>query len=322
MLDFNHILATPGYDTQYFQGPATASLTQWQTWRKPRGINWVYMIGVGGGGGGGASRNNAGSSAGAGGGGSGAQTTVLIPAQFVPDILYVQAGNGGTGGSYTGSSGAVSGNNGLPTYVSIEPTNTVITGNMTLLLANAGQGGGLGSASAGSAGVAGTVATIAGMCLAGRGVFNFLAGQAGGTGGTTTAVGGSITPPTTGLRVTGGAGGGGNNGVTPQLGGAISAIAGALGTDFFPLPLSAGAVASGATPAAVSTSGFISKNFLFNFGGAGGSGSTNTAGGTSGRAGNGAPGCGGGGGGGENSAAGGVSKSGNGGPGFVYIISW
>ena len=321
MLDFNHILSTPGYDTQYFEGSVTATLTQWQTWRKPRGINWVYMIGVGGGGGGGASRNQGGSSAGGGGGGSGAQTTVLIPAQFVPDILYVQAGNGGTGGSYTGSSGAVSGNNGLPTYVAIEPS-TTLTANMTLLLANAGQGGGGGAGSAGTSGTAGTVATIAGMCLAGRGVFNFLAGQAGATGGTTTAVGGSITPPTTGLRVTGGAGGGGNNGATPQLGGAISAIAGALGTDFFPLPLSVGAVASGATPAAVSTSGFISKNFLFNFGGAGGSGSTSTAGGTSGRAGDGAPGCGGGGGGGENSSAGGVSKSGNGGPGFVYIISW
>ena len=229
-------------------------------------------------------------------------------------------------GAVTGIEGpagpaGLNGANGLPSYVAIEPS-TTLTANMTLLLANAGQGGGGGAGSAGTAGVAGTVATIAGMCLSGRGVFNFLAGQAGATGGTTTAVGGSITPPTTGLRVTGGAGGGGNNGATPQLGGAISAIAGALGTDFFPLPLSAGAVASGATPAAVSTSGFISKNFLFNFGGAGGSGSTNTAGGTSGRAGNGAPGCGGGGGGGENSAAGGVSKSGNGGPGFVYIISW
>ena len=321
MLDFNHILATPGYDTQYFQGSSTVTLRQWQTWKKPRGVNWVYMIGVGGGGGGGASRNNSTTSAGGGGGGSGAQTTVLIPAQFVPDILYVQAGNGGAGGTYTGTSGPVSGNNGLPTYVAIEPS-TTLTANMTLLLANAGQGGGLGSATAGTAGTAGTVATIAGMCLAGRGVFNFLAGQAGGTGGTTAAAGTSITPPTTGLRVTGGAGGGGQATTVPQLGGAISAIAGALGTDFFPLPLSAGAVASGATPAAVSTSGFISKNFLFNFGGAGGSGSTNTAGGTSGNAGNGAPGSGGGGGGGENSAAGGVSKSGNGGPGFVYIISW
>ena len=52
MLDFNHVLATPGYDLQEFYGQSGTTLLQWQTWRKPRGVNWVYMIGVGGGGGG------------------------------------------------------------------------------------------------------------------------------------------------------------------------------------------------------------------------------------------------------------------------------
>jgi hypothetical protein len=323
MLDFNNILSTPGYDIQYFQGSATASLTQWQTWRKPRGVNWVYMIGVGGGGGGGASRNNSTTSAGSGGGGSGAQTTVMIPAMFLPDLLYIQAGVGGAGGVYTGVSAGANGSAGLPTYVMLRPIEFV-TGRagVGLLLAGAGGGGTLGSATSGAGGGAGTAGVIADGPLAGLGFFNFIGGQAGGAGGAPAATGVSVTPPTTGLMVTGGAGGGGQSTTTPQVGGAIAAMTALPGQEFFPLPLNPGLVAITTSPAVASSSGFISRNYLFNFGGAGGSGSTNSSGGTSGQAGNGAPGCGGGGGGGENSSTGGVSKSGNGGPGFVYIISW
>ena len=320
MLDFNNILATPGYDFQQFYGDATVTLLQWQTWRKPRGVNWVYMIGVGGGGGGGSSRNNSTSAGGSGGGSSGAQTSLLIPAMFVPDILYIQAGAYGIGGTYTGASAGVAGTAGTPTYVCVEP-DTTLTENMTLLFANGGNSGGAGGPGAGAGGAAPVAATIANMPLAGRGRYTFGAGQAGGTGGATGAAGVAITLPF-GLMVTGGAGGGGNNGAVPSLGGAISAVPNTLVADAFPLPINPGAVASGATPAGPSGNGFISRNYMFNFGGAGGSASTATAGGNCGPAGNGAPGCGGGGGGGANTTAAGPSKGGDGGPGFVYIISW
>ena len=51
MLDFNDVLATPNADIQYFEGSSITTLIQWQTWKKPRGARWVYMLGVGGGGG-------------------------------------------------------------------------------------------------------------------------------------------------------------------------------------------------------------------------------------------------------------------------------
>ena len=96
MLDFFGIPDSPNVDVQRFFGPATAGLTQWETWRKPRGCKMVYMIGVGGGSSGGVGVNTGTTSGGGAGGGSGAQSSLLIPAMFVPDILYVQAGAGGT----------------------------------------------------------------------------------------------------------------------------------------------------------------------------------------------------------------------------------
>ena len=319
MLDFNDILSTPGYNIQQFYSEAGTTLLQWQTWRKPRGVSSVYMIGVGGAGGGATGRVSQTTSGGGGGGGSGAQTTVMIPAQLVPDTLYVQAGFGGAGAT----AAATAGSNGLPTYVAIEPS-TTLTANMTVLLANAGQGGGNGGGAGGTAGVAGTVATVANMCLAGRGVYNFLIGQAGTAGGTVTPVAGTnLTVPATGLMVTGGAGGGGCSAAAGAAGGSITAITGVLGTDFYPLPISGGTAASGATPATAGAPGFVSRNFLFNFGGAGGGAcSATNAAGIAGAGGNGAPGSGGGGAGAPNSVVTTVARGGNGGGGFVYIISW
>jgi hypothetical protein len=322
MLDFNDILATPGYDFQQFYGDATVTLLQWQTWRKPRGVNFVYMIGVGGGGGGGTSLTNGTFGCGGGGGSSGAQTSLLIPAMFLPDILYIQAGAYGLGASTPINTAAgTAGTAGTPTYVCIEP-DTTLTANMTVLFANGGNGGGAGTGAAGgTGGTAPVVATIANMPLAGRGRYNFFAGSAGTLGGSTGLAGTNVTLPF-GLMVTGGAGGGGNSVGTFHSGGIIPAVANALNTDAFPLPINAGSAPSGSTPAGASGNGFISRNYMFNFGGAGGTSSNNTAGGACGAGGNGAPGCGGGGGGGVNSTSGGPSVSGNGGPGFVYIISW
>jgi hypothetical protein len=95
-----------------------------------------------------------------------------------------------------------------------------------------------------------------------------------------------------------------------------------LGTDFFPLPITGGTAGTSSSPGGDGGAGFISKNYLMNFGGAGG-GATQGGidNGLAGAGGDGAPGCGGGAGAitTNNTAA---VTSGNGGPGFVIIISW
>jgi len=318
MLDFNNILATPGADIQYFSGPATTTLLQWQVWKKPRGARWIHLLGVGGGGGGGTGINTTTTSGGGAGGSSGGQTTVMIPAMFVPDTLYIQAGAGGAGVTTSGGLGTA----GTITYVCIEPYSTIGPAG-TLLLAQ----GGTSTTVAATSTTGGTVPTpsaanINGMCLAGRGFYTLLAGQVGAAGANAGATGANITPPTTGLMVTGGGGAGGTNGSGAPAG-SIIAITGTLGTDFFPLPISGGTQngTGSSVPSGAGQSGFASRNFLFNFGGAAGGGATDTAGGTAGAGGDGAPGSGGGGGGGMTTTNPTIAKGGNGGAGFVYIIT-
>jgi len=87
----------------------------WQQWMKPRGTSVVYMFAIGGGGGGGGGFTRASGAAGGGGGGGGAATaSLLIPAFFVPDVLYVQPGVGGLGGA-ANTAGSAGGHS----YVSI-----------------------------------------------------------------------------------------------------------------------------------------------------------------------------------------------------------
>jgi hypothetical protein len=413
MLDLNHVLATPGLDAQYFQGPAynlnnpvtygffsissiatggvltlsfassnwqvgqaliivgtfttgsiagytpgaiyyiitvtsTTSITisatpggaavtstastgspgvssfifanvQWQTWKKPRGVKWVYMLGVGGGASGGTGVITGTTSGGGAGGGSGSQTVVMVPAMMVPDTLYIMCGNGGYP-QQTNSS--LPGLPGTPTFVSIEPYLGMDL-NKNILWANPGNVGGTGATTAtgGVAGTAASAATIAYMPLAGRGFYNSIAGQAGTAGGASNATGGTLTPPTLGLMVTGGTGGGGCNGALALAGGNFASIITALGQDFFPA-LSGGSAAVTSTPAGNGLNGFIVRNFMFNYGGTGGGGATTNASGNVGAGGEGTPGCGGGGGGGANTTQGAQLKSGAGGVGFVLIASW
>lgn len=317
MLDFNHVLATPGVDVQSFFGTSDASgqtatnITDWRIWTKPRGIKWVYMIGVGGGasGAGGTFTGASAASTGAAGGGSGAQSIVLIPAMFVPDILYVQTGLGGRQG--TAITSALASVNGTATYVAIEPTLTT-TGvpQLFMLVANGAAGT-----------TAGTATAMNGnFPLAGRGWSNNFAGQNGGAaGGTQTGAGGAITLPTTGLMVTGGAGSGGKD-VTAAPGGAGGAITGVgfLGT----LPTHAGGVtATAALNGGNGINGRMVTPYMFYGGSGGGSGAfaATGTGSTGSSGGNGGPGCGGGASGPGYSTTG---RAGNGGDGFVYIISW
>lgn len=319
MLDFNHILTTPGYDFQQFNATSTVTLRQWKTWQKPRGVKWVYIIGVGGGGGG-STGGRGGSVTGAGGGGgsSGGQSNLLIPASCIPDVLYIQCGIGGAGSTTTGATG-VAGNNGLPTYVAIEP-GTQTPQNTALLFANGGGGGGAEVTTGSPGGTAAAATIIVNMSLAGRGIYTLLDGHTGGIGAQRIGGTNPLAFPTGGTIVMGGAGGGAG-GSTPSAGSAITAPTGALGTDFFP-GIAGGTVAVTSTPATSGVNGIIARNYLMNYGGTGGGGSSATGGGVAGNGGNGAPGCGGGGAGGINSVNTTAVTSGAGGDGFVYIISW
>lgn len=402
MLDFNHVLATPGLDVQYFQGPgwttgstitvsalatggvltvsagnyqvgqairitgtfstgsitgyasgvyyyiitvtSTTSITisaspngtavtsvassgapgitgtfmvpQWQTWRKPRGIKWVYMLGVGGGASGGCGVNTGTTSGGGAGGGSGSQTAIMVPAIFIPDTLYIACGNGGAAQNTSGAQGLP----GLPTYVTIE-SDIGMDLNKNLFWANPGlTTGSATTTNGGAASAAVAAATIGYMPLSGRGFSNTLAGQAGVSGAASTANGLGSTPGVGGQMVTPGNPGGGCNGATAGFGGSLVAPSSILGGDFYASQGTASA-ASGATPAGSGDGGLIMRNYIMNYGGGGGGGATTTLGGIAGAGANGAPGCGGGGSGGANTTNPTV-KSGEGGPGFVLILSW
>lgn len=321
MLDFSHVASNPNVDIQIFQGNSSVTQLQWQTWVKPRGVKMVYMIGVGGGSSGGCGIASGTTSGGGAGGASGAQTSLMIPAMFVPDRLYIQAGQGGKQPATLVS--AAVGVVGLPTYVAIEPTTALSVPTM-LLLANPGAVTGTAATitAGGLAGTAAAVTTIAAMPLAGKGQYTFFAGAVGGVGGASTAAGIALLPPTTGLMVSGGTGGGGCNATVGFAGGAFTIGANTLGTYFPPIPGGNPAVTS--VPAFDGSGGIVIPNYIMNYGGCGGGGSTTTAGGFAGNGGHGAPGCGGGGGGGTNTTALLVTggRPGNGGDGFVIIYSW
>lgn len=310
MLDLSHIPDTPGIDIQKFYGSVGTTLTEWQTWRKPRGCKFVYMIGVGGGSSGGCGVNTSTTSGGGAGGGSGSQTSLYIPAFLLPDILYIQAGQGGAPQNTSGVIGAA----GTSTLVAYEPY-TATTARMTVLFANPGAvtGTAATTTAGGAAGTAAASATISDMILAGKGRYTFFAGMPGAAGGSSTGTGSSVTLSTSGLMVSGGSGGAGDG---ANSGGNITGI---TGSPYLPT-VSGGIAASGSTPGKNGSS-FIAPYFLMNYGGSGGGGGNTTAGGTAGAGGNASPGCGGGGSGGATTTNPTV-LSGAGGPGFVYIFSW
>ena len=306
MLDFNHVLATPNYDIQTFYGTSdaagqtTSNITDWRTWVKPRGINWVYMIGVGAGssGGNGVFTGADVSGIGGPGGGSGSQTIIIAPAFLIPSILYIKTGLGGIQTSSLSGAVAVSGGG---TYVTMEPVITT-TGTSPLFFINSGGG---------SASTGGTVGSVR------IGSGTVVNGQNGVVSSLITV--GSITLPQTGLMITGGASGGykATTGGAQGAGGNITGIG--LGDTFPTLP--GGVASSLGVGAGAGANGFMVKPFSY-YGGSGGGGGgfvSTGLGSIGGAGGNGGPGCGGGG-----SGAGYVSVGigGRGGDGFVIIISW
>jgi hypothetical protein len=178
MLDLAH-LPTWG-EPQYFIGTMSAVGSLQQTWVKPRGVSMLYMIALGQGG-----QGNAATFI---GGGSGAQSTLLVPAALVPDVLYVGAGNGGKGTA-------------INTYIAIRPCgatyNSIPVAADTFLSAGGAPG---------SAVTQGVIGSLALSALCSRGRSAFLTGSQGGAGGTAPGAN------TTGLMVTGGGAGGATTG--------------------------------------------------------------------------------------------------------------
>ena len=288
-----------GAETTWLYGNSITAGGSWLSWTKRKTSSMVHILLIGAGGNGGLGVAGANSTAaGGGGGGSGGQTSVLIPACLVPDVLFLSL-------SLVG--GAVA------SYVSLDRSNTPQS---VLAIANGGgNGGNAAGATAGAAGAAGSVATLASMIRGGAGIATLLAGQAGIIGGTTVA-GASVNAPTTGLYVAGGAGGGGlpaaaatgtagggfsSQGVWPSMSGGTSAGASSTGTN--------------------GASGLEDYNGIWlptpGCGGASGGGTT----GGSGSGGAGGPGCGGGGSGGCITGQT-VGTAGRGGSAVCIITQW
>lgn len=293
-------------DVQIFNAPNNTVNVASQTWTKPKrcSMGFIFALGSGGGGGGAHSAAAGNNRGGGGGGGSGAVATWMGPLFLLPDTLRVCVSPGGVGGAAT-----VDGGVGWQTKVlTMDDT---VQGNF--LIGTGTAGGGLkGTAvAAGTGGTAGAVLSIANGPLAGLGIFQSIAGQAGAIGGSPSGgVGGSITIPTTGIPCTGGAGGAGgtDNVIAPSFaGGAFNATAGHWASNGRPV-----AAAAGSNPG---SKGTVFWKPFFSFGGCGGSSSDTAVGGAGGFGGYGS----GGGGGGAGTTGG---RGGDGGPGIVIIASW
>jgi hypothetical protein len=277
-----------------------AGTTAWQTWQKPRGCKFIWMMCIGGGAGGGGGPIG---DIGAGAGGSGGVVRALFPANVLPDTLYVQTGLGGGGGAGGDVNTWTSGGSGGKSFISVAPTSAVSTnivctsGGATSAASNNDNAGGAGE----------SIATVSQAPILNLGNFLAIAGQAGAPAAT------SITPLGTTITC-GGAGGGYGAFVTPGAGGNISPVN--LGISSTPT-ISGGP----ATGGVAGESGIANWKPLYFLGGAGGGGGIVSGG----KGGNGAYGSGGGGGGGSASVAnGGIigGAGGKGGDGLVIIATF
>ena len=312
MLDVLNLPKPQNGYIDYFFGDAATAATSWRTWEKPRGISMIHITCFGGGGGGrsGWCANSPTRSGGA-GGGSGGFSRLLIPAVFLPDVLYVSVGRGGAGGvsiTTAGSTTGMAGSAGSLSAVSIAPSTAAI---YTACFANGGAGALNLVSSSNSFGTGGSVATQANCLMSGLGQFFALAGQNGANGPNTSVIG-PVGYPTTGLLLSGGCcGGGGQN----NLGGNITTQTQSL---FSLIPTRVGG--TGASTAGPGADGISIFQPLMSIGGAGGGASSSTTAGvgSGGRGGNGGLGCGGGGGGAGPSGTG-SGAGGRGGDGLVII---
>jgi collagen type III alpha len=326
-MDFRHILDTAGLDVQFFASSdnlATEAISlQWQTWHKPEGAKFVYMMSAGAGGGGSspviAAPNT--SCFGGGGGGAGGLGVFNMPALLLPNELFVLTGAGGAGGS-----GGIGGGGGA-SFVAVEPFSAPNSNaNEWALMWSIG---GAGAQSNGQFGTGGTFAQqqitrkghITGIITNPGAQSGANGGGCGGTGNNTSG----LNPVWNPVSLLNGGGGGGGQG-----GGGNSTFAntGNGGTltlpytnDYWPAPPAIGLAGNSTVNATAGAAGWMTDYFMLNFGGAGGGGSFGNTFGSSGNGGAGALGCGGGGAGGAGLASA-RGVGGKGGDGFVLIISW
>ena len=251
MLDVFNFPTPQQSNYQEFLGGGTSTT---RTWVKPRGVSMVRIMLIGGGGGGG----NGTGAQGGGGGGSGTVTSWIGPAMFIPDILRITVGQGGTSGVDATAS-----------RINYQAKNTI---GYFLLDANGGTSG----TTATSNGSGGSAMPANAFCASG--IFNTVAGQ-NGENGSATGAGVNISASST-TFLQGGAGGAGATGAG-STGGSVTPNYG-----YTPLSTTAG---GGLT--AAKNGYFITQPILVGCGGAGGS--TSTTVGTGG--GRGGIGCGGGG---------------------------
>ena len=294
---------------QWFDAPG------YQSWVKPRGITMAHFLSVNPGAGGGGGMTGATSTVrgGGGGGASGALISVIIPAVFLPDVLYLLVAQGGVGGlpAAAGSAptlGNFAGTNAIGTV----PYSLGSTAQATLVQGGTG-GAGVGSAgttSGGAGASSGSPPTISLNYLAALGTFNSL-GAGGGAVGGTAGAGGSLNA--SGGLVTGGAGGGG-----ATAGNVDSAGGGGPGAGQ-PAPWLAGNVSGGIAGLGQGpgngAGGFLNRAPFYVVGGCGGG---SFAAGIGGNGGNGIYGGGGGGGGGGLTGG----NGGNGGHGLIIVTVW
>jgi len=290
-------------NVQVFWPTGSTNLTGLQSWQKPKGVSMVFMLAVSGGGGGGGGTAGAALTLRSGGGGGACSgvSRFICPAFVLPDILYVQVGQGGTGGA-SGANGTA-GTNSL-----ILSSKTNALPNIILASQVNAPGGGL------AAGTGGTVPTVAvTQPIHTYGNWASIVGLVGGAGGSG-AAGTSITAWGA-IPFSPGAGGAGTAAIgTTFAGGAQTATAlfnyGNQG--YYNTTICAGGVAG-----AGGNAGKLSTTPFYNSGGSGGGSSDAGAGGNGGKGG---IGCGGGGGG--AGVTGSAGRGGDGGPGIVIIIAW
>ena len=296
--------------------PDGSDLQQWftytgqpQPWTKPRGIRMVsfFLLANGCGGGGGFTGATSTERCGGGGGGGGSVSTLIIPAVFLPDIIYVSPGAGGTGGA-----AGQNGTQGSGTFISVVPGISA-TGMAGIISAAAGTVGQAGTASAGGAsGVAGGASTLGTVglnnLLCALGVANSATGGNGAAGGAN-AAGGTLNNSAYLGFSCGGTGGGGCTSANADFAGGQIFLNGTWPGINTATP---GGVAGGGR----GVDGYAQlRSMLALYGGTGGG---SNAAGVGGAGGNGAFGCGGGGGGGGITGGAG----GNGGNGRVVVSCW
>ena len=305
MIDYSNIPSITNHQTFFALGSSS-----WQTWQKPRNINFVYITAIGGGAGGGSCSDVLGTSAGGGGGGSSSVTKILLPAALIPDTLYIQVGRGGTGGTLGGASSV-----GEISTIAVLPNTTAV--NVIIRSGAIGAAGGqTGTTTAGTGlgGAGGTVFTSTDGFLSNLGVFSSIAGDAGANAGY--GANGSTKTALSTLCLTGGGGGAGKTSGNDFAGGSILA-GGVLGRV---AGGTAGVAASNGNAGVITINPnlltYASAKFPFaSTGGSGGGSNQTGTGGTNG--GNGEIGSGGGG---AGAIAGGTGRAGGrGGNGIVFI---